>query len=102
MIVKLNSMKMIWPVFLFVLSSSFSQTKSYNFYAVDKIDSLLSVDRKWKKNEFNFSKSYLSDTLRRKYLKQDWIRTDSLDLIDVKFIIDKYGYKGENYIICVG
>ncbi len=91
-------MKKLFPIFLFILSNSFGQTKIYNFELAVKIDSLVSEDQKWRNMDSHFSEGHLTDSSLKKYIKQQGTLTDSTNLRESKIIVSKYGYPGYDLV----
>ncbi|MBW4891933.1 hypothetical protein KXQ82_19570 [Mucilaginibacter sp. HMF5004] len=58
-----------------------------------KITAMFIEDQKWRKESIKLNRHEPSD-YNRETIDKNWALTDSLNLIDVKRIINKYGYPG--------
>jgi hypothetical protein len=59
-----------------------------------KIDSLASADQKWRLMDLKFSENQKKDSVLYNEIQENWSKTDSLNLIESKHILSKYGFPG--------
>lgn len=94
------TMKFLFSIIFFFISSHLigQISPASNIQLSKKIDSLYSVDQKWRLMDLNYSENKIRDTALYRTILDNWRKSDSLNLAKAKNIFKQYGFPGYNLV----